>query len=235
MAAVTLSMTKFIALIIIAILASSAISVGVSTQLAAGPTGPEGPQGDTGAQGPKGDTGDTGVTGPAGATGATGATGAPGATGPQGPQGEPGIGFEPTGYISIPAPAFRPFTSNLQYATTLSGGVENLGITVTYFYASLQLPHGVIITNITFYWRDTDAQDIDCILQRTNVAGGSQGLADANSYGSAGSGSTFTTDISYPTIDNKNFEYAFLLIVPPKVSTAVLAFSFVTIGFAYPT
>lgn len=88
MAAVTISMTKFIAGIVIAILASSAISIGVSTQLAAGPQGPEGPKGDTGPHGP------------AGSTGATEALGA------QGPQDEPGIGFEPTGYISVPAAAF---------------------------------------------------------------------------------------------------------------------------------
>jgi hypothetical protein len=40
MAAVSITMGKLIAGIVIAILASSAISVGVSTQLAVGPEGP---------------------------------------------------------------------------------------------------------------------------------------------------------------------------------------------------
>ena len=96
------SMAQFIAVVVIAVLVSSAIAVGVSIMMP-GPEGPQGPQGDTGPQGPKGDTGDTGATGPAGATGSTGPTGATGATGPQG---EPGIGFEPTGFISIPGSAF---------------------------------------------------------------------------------------------------------------------------------
>jgi hypothetical protein len=50
MAAVSFSMGKFIAGIVIAILAASVISVGVS-MLVPGPQGPEGPQGDTGPQG----------------------------------------------------------------------------------------------------------------------------------------------------------------------------------------
>jgi hypothetical protein len=136
MAAVSLTMGKFIAGIVIAILASSAISFGVFTQLM---TGPAGLQGDTGEQGPKGDTGDTGPQGPAGATGATGATGAKGDkgdtgdtgsqgpkgdtgakgdTGPEGPQGEPG-GIEASDYdsgwvdISDKASGYFTLTHNL--------------------------------------------------------------------------------------------------------------------------
>ncbi|UCF45295.1 MAG: collagen-like protein, partial [Candidatus Bathyarchaeota archaeon] len=69
-------------------------------------TGPRGATGPAGPTGPKGDPGDTGPQGPQGDTGPEGPAGPTGATGPQGPQGEPGIGFEPTGYISIPPSAF---------------------------------------------------------------------------------------------------------------------------------
>ena len=95
-------MSKLIALIVIAIVASSAIAVGASTMLAVGPQGPQGEQGETGPQGPKGDTGDTGDTGATGATGATGETGPKGDTGdtgPQGPQGPAGatvVGYNDT-------------------------------------------------------------------------------------------------------------------------------------------
>jgi hypothetical protein len=94
MAAVSMTMGKFIAVIVIAILASSAIAVGASTMLAAGPQGPEGPQGDTGPTGPagpQGEQGETGATGPRGDTGPTGSTGPKGDTGDTGPQGEQGI------------------------------------------------------------------------------------------------------------------------------------------------
>ena len=102
MAAISLTMGKLIAGIVIAIVAASAVSAGVSMLIPGpqGPEGPEGQQGATGPQGPQGETGDTGpagATGPAGPAGATGATGAKGDkgdtgdTGPQGPQGEQGI------------------------------------------------------------------------------------------------------------------------------------------------
>jgi hypothetical protein len=84
MATVSLTMGKLIAGIVIAILASSAISVGASTILAVGPQGSEGPQGETG---PQGEKGATGATGPQGEKGDKGDTGETGATGPEGPPG----------------------------------------------------------------------------------------------------------------------------------------------------
>ena len=90
MAAVSITMSKLVAGIIIAILASSAISIGASKILMVGPQGPEGPQGEQGIQGLTGDTGPTGpagATGPQGEKGDKGDTGETGATGPQGPAG----------------------------------------------------------------------------------------------------------------------------------------------------
>jgi hypothetical protein len=84
------SVSVFLAGLIVAILVSSGVSAVVSTQWARGPQGPEGPQGPQGEQGVQGLTGATGATGPQGAKGDkgdTGATGATGATGPQGPAG----------------------------------------------------------------------------------------------------------------------------------------------------
>jgi hypothetical protein len=152
MSEVSLTIRGLIAVILIAILASSAIAVGASMMLAVGPQGPEGSQGDTGPQGVKGDTGDTGPQGHAGATGPqgekgdkgntgeTGATGPRGATGPagpkgdtgdtgpegpQGPQGEPGLGVQP-GYVV--APAYDSGWVPLSGAGTVQF-VHNLGTT----------------------------------------------------------------------------------------------------------
>jgi hypothetical protein len=84
MATTSFATGKFIAGIVIAILAASSISIVASTILTTGPRGPEGPQG------LRGETGETGATGPAGSTGPAGPTGATGPEGPQGPQGEQG-------------------------------------------------------------------------------------------------------------------------------------------------
>ncbi len=71
-----ISTTVFVVGLIIAILASSALSIVVVTQFAMGPQGPQGSQGPAGIQGPQG---------------ATGLQGSQGATGPQGLQGEQGL------------------------------------------------------------------------------------------------------------------------------------------------
>jgi len=89
----SITQSKFIAGIIIAVLLASAISIGASTILI---TGPEGPQGETGPQGLKGDTGatgDTGLAGTPGAIGPQGLKGDKGDTGATGPQGPPGVGL----------------------------------------------------------------------------------------------------------------------------------------------
>ena len=99
MSEISLTVRGLITVILIAILASSAIAVGASMMLAVGPQGPEGPEGDTG---PRGATGPTGPTGLKGDTGTIGAMGAQGIQGPQGPQGEPGLGVKP-GYVVAPA------------------------------------------------------------------------------------------------------------------------------------
>lgn len=58
-----ISTSLFVAGLIIVILASSLISIIVSTRWAKGPEGDKGDTGTTGAQGPKGDTGATGPLG----------------------------------------------------------------------------------------------------------------------------------------------------------------------------
>jgi hypothetical protein len=86
MAATSITMSKFIAGLIITILIASTISAGiaVSTQLITGPRGPQGEKGETGQQGPQGLQGEQGEKGPAGPAGATGATGPQGPTGANG-------------------------------------------------------------------------------------------------------------------------------------------------------
>ena len=255
MATVSLTLSKFNAGIIIAILASSAISVGVSTTLIAGPQGPEGPQGDTGPQGstgpqgPQGETGATGATGPIGLTGPQGQTGLQGpsgTTGPQGPQGpqgetgntgpqgEPGIGFEPTGYISIPPSAFIRYHPDDK--VQINTWIQNYDTIDHALFAQVQLPHGVTINNVTAYWYDGDlSSDINCDLYMTTGDYYAQSLARVNSAGNSGYGSTVDTTIDFSDIvDNSQFTYNMFLVMPGDVGSN-LRFRFVTIGFAYPT
>ncbi len=250
------SMTQFIAIVVIAVLASSAVAAGISMVIT-GPEGPEGPQGEQGPQGIQGDQGETGATGPAGATGATGPRGPTGpagedgedgAVGPEGPQGEqgdqgiqgiqgiqgePGIGFDPTGYISVPASAFASTYDDAD----ISHYLQNSGTTGVAFFGSVQLPHGVTVTNVTFYWDDADAsEDINCYLIRLdNDDYILSAMAVATSSGSAGFGSSVDTTIGWSTIDNSLYTYSVYVSIPDVIPTSNLRFHYASIGFAYPT
>ena len=139
----------FVVGLVIAILVSSAISAGISTQFTMGTqglkgdmgdTGPQGLQGSQGETGPRGAAGDTGETGTQGATGATGPsgppgpqgaagatgvagpTGASGATGPQGPQGAMG----PQGLQGPPGPYLPDYDSGWVDITDKAGQYFNM-------------------------------------------------------------------------------------------------------------
>ena len=76
-----ISRNMFIAGLVIAILASSAVSTVISTQLAVGPQGPKGDQGDKGEKGDNGDIGPQGLDGTNGVDGKDGTNGTDGADG----------------------------------------------------------------------------------------------------------------------------------------------------------
>jgi hypothetical protein len=241
MAAVSITMGKLIAGILIAIIAASAISVGVSTMLITGPEGPEGPQGDTGPQGPKGDAGDTGPQGPAGPAGPTGPTGATGATGATGPQGERGFGVPQQGNISVSYSAFVPPSSDdsVSYSTTY--GLRNTDTHVlSPCFAPLQLPHGATITNATFYFYDYDTDWFDFYVCRGNTtdtydqigyAGNAPG-SDTPEYANV---SLSSLNADYATVDNNNYHYFLSLYLPySSTSTSYYRFYYALIEYEYP-
>jgi hypothetical protein len=146
---------KFIAGIVIAILVSSAISIGVSTMLMGGPQGPEGPQGETGSQGPQGEQGETGATGATGEAGPAGPAGAIGPEGPQGPQGEQGP-YAPdydSGWVDITDKNGEYFTLTHNLAstdvivditgkTTADGGAHQRHLGLTGFIPGFEETYG---------------------------------------------------------------------------------------------
>jgi hypothetical protein len=158
-----------------------------------------------------------------------GATGATGATGPQGPQ---GIGFEPTGYISVCAAAFN----SMDDGAFIGDHLENRGSSTVAFMGPVQLPHGATVTNVTFYWRDADAsEDIEFVLRYCRPDRTYHYMAEAQSSGSGGYGSTTDVTISDAVIDNSVRCYCFVVFIPVNTPTSNLMYLHGTIGFAYPT
>jgi len=223
-----ISTTTFVVALVIAIIASGVVS-SVATQQFAPTiiTGPQGPQGEPGPPGPQGEQGAIGPEGPVGPQGEQGE---------QGPQGEPGIGFAPTGYISIPASAFistLPQSDLVQISTSLL----NLDATrILECYGSVQLPHGATITNVTFYWIDTNA-GLDFLTALWRIRGDESidVMADGMSSGSAGAGSTVDTTIDFAEVDNSQYSYVVYVPIVTNSPVTSLQLRFVTIGFTYPT
>ena len=237
MAAVSITMGKFIAGIVIAILAASAVSAGVS-MLIAGPQGPEGPQGDTGPQGPQGEQGEAGETGFAGATGPAGSTGSTGATGTAGPQGPRGFGAPQRGNISVSFSEVVPPSSVDSVAYDFYYGLRNTDTTALYWcLAPLQLPHGATITNATFYFYDFGTDDFIFYVMRANLTMGYETIGNTDSSGTPGNSHVSLSDYypNYATVDNNNYHYYFLMYLPySSTSQYYYRFYCALIEYQYP-
>jgi hypothetical protein len=242
------SMTQFIAIVVIAVLASSAVAAGISMVIN-GPEGPEGPQGE---QGETGETGPAGATGPKGDTGAKGDKGDTGDTGPQGeqgiqgiqgiqgPQGERGFGYPQQGNISFPASAFLPEDPTDEVTYYGPYGLRNLSPSSSsvYLYAPLQLPHGTTITNATFYFYDNDAGYFQFYIMRQNQTGWTIMESVTNSPGSDTPGDTHISldgIITFATIDNNDYYYYLLIIMPySTTSTSYYEFHYALVEYEFP-
>jgi len=142
----TISRTVFAAGIIIAILAASIVSTGISMELAKGPKGDKGDTGATGAQGSQG------AQGPQGSQGIQGDQGIQGTIGPQGEQGiqgPPGVFTiqNMSGWISTPA-------------------YDSGWISIRYNSSEITLIHGLNTTNLmVYYLRNTTSLNVNGIYQ----------------------------------------------------------------------
>jgi hypothetical protein len=111
-----------------------------------------------------------------------------------------------TGYISVPAVAFRPYNDNLSYMNSGDSliGLDDLSI----FYAPVQLPHGSTVTQVTWYWYDPlDPENSECSMLVSTLDGNQEFMSQIYTEGSAGNGSNSDDTISYAVIDNSQYAY----------------------------
>lgn len=111
-----------------------------------------------------------------------------------------------TGYISVPAAAFRPQEDGYQF-TNYGSQLTNDNGASDYYYAPVQLPHGATVTKMTWYWSDTSTSNGIAALRRGAKIGSYLLMAEAQTTGSGGNGSSYDDTISYATIDNQNYTY----------------------------
>jgi|GEM_PF-5277550 len=116
-----------------------------------------------------------------------------------------------TSYLSVSHAAFGPTNENVSYSDAGIMLVSNEIICTPGepFRAPVQLPHGATVTGMTFYWHDTTPScSAICVLLRDDNNGAStSSLAIVSSSGSGGFGSTSTSTITSPVVDNSQFSY----------------------------
>lgn len=193
-----------------------------------GPDGPEGPQGIQGPPGPQGEQGPIGPVGPQGEQGPAGPVGPQGEQGPQGEKGDPGDPADPEvlndlqnqideinqelagqlvlKFVSIPAAAFIPLSSDVEYMG--NEGTRFISSPGTHsLVAALNLPTGATLNSLSCKVVDSDlGADVQISLGRIDSLGFITFLANSSSSGADGSQTLSDFAINAP-VDNQNFGY----------------------------
>ncbi len=118
-----------------------------------------------------------------------------------------------TSTITIMPIDFRPESNTVPYTlggyslyTTAAGGAR--------FFASLPLPNGATVTQVTFYWSDLSTSDATLTLYRDNPTGIMNTMTTLYTTGNTSHSSSTSTSISYAVVDNSQYGYYFDLFLP---------------------
>lgn len=134
------------------------------------------------------------------------------------------------GYISVPAAAFVPYNNTFN-VKTWDRLLNYENVTVS-FFGSIQLPHGAIVKNVTFYWYDVGEEDLMFRLVRYRQGMGTN-MVQVFSSGSPGWGSTSTNSITSPTVDNNLYAYHLYVSIPASSSHTDYRFNYAVIEYEY--
>jgi hypothetical protein len=113
-----------------------------------------------------------------------------------------------TGYVSVPAAAFHPMAGGYSFQNN-GYALQNVDGSSDFYLALVQLPHGAIVTNLTFYWNDGSWDyDGNCGLYRIDLAGNEVNMATTTTNGSAMTpDSSEDATIDYAPVGNSQYAY----------------------------
>lgn len=139
-----------------------------------------------------------------------------------------------TSYVSVPAAAFTPRDDSYVYINSGDSLVPN-NTNSAFYVAPVQLPHGAIVTKLTFYWSDTSFEGGNVILHQNNM-GQSSLMASvvvpaSTTSGGGGHYSADDTNIAHSTIDNSANSYFLYMYLPIDSSSHSIAANGVSIEY----
>ena len=114
-----------------------------------------------------------------------------------------------TGYYSCAGTAWESALGSTVYDTNFSLKYRISGDPGT-FRCSVEIPHGATITAVRFSVVDSDATDVTCRLDRTNMAasiGTEVHMANVSTSGSPGAVRLEDLTINSPVVDNAQYSY----------------------------
>jgi len=125
-----------------------------------------------------------------------------------------------TSYLSIPASDFQPIQDGYDYLIDTTAIYNNDGNS-DYFIAPVHLPHGAIVTKLTFYWRDNSPSNGSLTMFFNNFQLTQSAMATVSTNGqSTTPSSSQDTSITYGQIDNSQRTYYLWLVLPDNLVIA---------------
>ena len=149
------------------------------------------------------------------------------------------LGGVPSGVISVPGAAFRPWVDGynagetqanfaIQHFTDAGGTTANGG-----YLAQVNIPHGATVNKVTLYYADGRSdKDIVVWLQRGGSTGVYENMASVVSYDL--DNSQFTEAISNPIVNNFDYSYWLFLDLPAHAVFTPAAVIGVIIQYSSP-
>lgn len=119
--------------------------------------------------------------------------------------------------LAIPPSAFGPPIDTQDWTKDYVYLRNRVEIIPQNFYAPVFLPNKATITKVWLLGYIASSADVITLyLYRNNRAGTEQELCSIVSNWMLGFGGTPTTTISYPVIDNENYDYCALAVLDPE-------------------
>ena len=142
-----------------------------------------------------------------------------------------------TRYLAVPPAAFVPVAGTVTAFEINNGRVISANTTEVSFVASVNLPHGAIVTLFRAWWfrNDSSAAGTCALQHNASNSNTATEMGAANSNASSGYHSVDDTSISDATIDNSGYSYGVAITLTPNDSQGDVYFMGALIQYTITT
>ena len=115
--------------------------------------------------------------------------------------------------------AFGPTLDTQDWTISGTALQNRASLEMQVFYAPVLVPHGSTVKKLSLYgFRDDAVAGLYVSLQRRDLAGAMETMADVYADWTTGDSSGYDDTINYPVIDNDNYRYCLAVSIDPNDS-----------------